>query len=80
MEDAIVPIDGWNRSVAEASTVLAMILTPRASRPHGCRARGGGAADVRLAEILRFYAVYRERMIDAQQRDLSAFREEMGAS
>ena len=26
VEDAIVPVDGWNRPVAGASTVLAMIL------------------------------------------------------
>jgi hypothetical protein len=34
---------------------------------------------VTLGDTDRVYAVYRERMIDAQRRHLDAFREEMGA-
>jgi uncharacterized phosphosugar-binding protein len=89
VEDAIVPIEGWNRPVSGASTVLAMILT------HELIARTASALATRGVELPTFasptvpgvtlgdtdrvYATYRERMIDAQRRHLAAFRQEMGA-
>ena len=89
VEDAIVPIDGWSRPVAGASTVLAMILTHEliARTAAALAARGvelptfasPTIPGVTLGDTDRVYAVYRERMIDAQQRHLPAFRAEMGA-
>jgi uncharacterized phosphosugar-binding protein len=89
VEDAIVPVDGWSRPVAGSSTVLAMILT------HELIARTAVALASRGVELPTFasptvpgvtlgdtdqvYAVYRERMLDAQSRHLAAFRREMGA-
>lgn len=88
IEDAIVAVDGWSRPVSGASTVLAMVLT------HELIARTAMAlADrgielptfasptvpgVTLGDTDRVYTVYRERMLDAQQRHLPAFREAMG--
>ena len=89
VEDSIVPVDGWSRPVAGSSTVLAMILT------HELIARTAGKLSERGVELPTFasptipgvtlgdtdqvYAVYRERMLDAQQRHLPAFRASMGA-
>ena len=84
-----MPIDGWSRPVAGASTVLAMILTHEliARTAAALAARGvelptfasPTIPGVTLGDTDRVYAVYRERMIDAQQRHLPAFRAEMGA-
>lgn len=89
VEDAIVPIDGWSRPVSGSSTVLAMILT------HELIARTAQRlADqhielptfasptipgVTLGDTDRVYTIYRQRMLDAQQRHLPAFRTSMGA-
>jgi uncharacterized phosphosugar-binding protein len=89
VEDAVVPIDGWSRPVSGSSTVLAMVLT------HELIARTAAALSERgielptfssptipgvtLGDTDRIYATYRERMLDAQQRQLAAFRREMGA-
>jgi uncharacterized phosphosugar-binding protein len=89
VEDAIVPVEGWSRPVAGASTVLAMVLT------HELIARTAVALATRGVELPTFasptipgvtlgdtdrvYAAYSERMIAAQQRHLPAFRAEMGA-
>ena len=89
VEDAIVPIEGWSRPVAGSSTVLAMMLM------HELIARTAVAlADrgielpvfasptipgVTLRDTDRVYAVYRERMLEAQRRQLPAFRAAMGA-
>jgi len=89
VEDAIVPIEGWSRPVSGSSTVLAMVLT------HELIARTAAALSARGVELPTFssptipgvtlgdtdrvYATYRERMLDAQQRHLPAFRAEMGA-
>ena len=88
VEDAVVPIDGWSRPVAGASTVLAMILTHEliARTAAALSARGielptfasPTVPGVTLGDTDRVYATYRERMIDAQRRHLDAFREEMG--
>lgn len=89
VEDAIVPIDGWSRPVSGSSTVLAMVLT------HELIARTAAALSARGVELPTFssptipgvtlgdtdrvYATYRERMLEAQQRQLPAFKEAMGA-
>ena len=88
VEDAIVPVDGWTRPVAGASTVLAMILT------HELIARTATALAARGVELPTFasptipgvtlgdtdlvYAEYCERMMEAQRRHLPTFRREMG--
>ncbi len=88
VEDAIVPVAGWSRPVAGASTVLAMILT------HELIARTATALADRGVELPTFasptipgvtlgdtdlvYAEYREHMLEAQRRHLPAFRREMG--
>jgi uncharacterized phosphosugar-binding protein len=89
VEDAIVPIDGWSRPVAGSSTVLAMALTHELiARTAAALAERGvelptfaspTIAGVTLGDTDRVYAVYRERMLDAQRRHLPAFRSEMGA-
>jgi uncharacterized phosphosugar-binding protein len=89
VEDAIVPVDGWSRPVAGSSTVLAMALTHEliARTAVALAARGvelptfasPTIPGVTLGDTDRVYAVYRERMLEAQQRHLPAFRAEMGA-
>lgn len=87
IEDAIVPIDGWSRPVSGSSTVLAMILA------HELIARTATALSKRGIEMPVFasptiagvtlhdtdiiYGVYRERMLQAQQKHLPAFQEKM---
>jgi uncharacterized phosphosugar-binding protein len=87
VEDALVPIDGWSRPVAGSSTVLAMSLT------HELIARTAAALAERGIELPTFasptvpgvtltdtdevYGVYRERMLEAQQRQLPAFQAAM---
>ncbi len=87
VEDAIVPIEGWSRPVAGSSTVLAMALT------HELIARTATALSQRGVELPTFasptvpgvtltdtdqvYGVYRERMLEAQRRQLPAFQAAM---
>ncbi len=89
VEDSIVPIEGWSRPVSGSSTVLAMVLT------HELIARTAQALarrhveppvfasptipGVTLGDTDRVYTVYRQRMLDAQQRHLPTFRATMGA-
>jgi len=87
VEDAIVPIDGWSRPVSGSSTVLAMILT------HELIARTADQLAKRNVELPVFasptipgvtlhdtdviYGVYREKMIEAQQKHLATFQATM---
>ena len=87
VEDAIVPVDGWSRPVSGSSTVLAMALT------HELIARTATALAARGVELPTFasptvpgvtltdtdevYGIYRERMLEAQQRQLPAFQSAM---
>ncbi len=87
IEDAIVPVEGWSRPVSGSSTVLAMILA------HELIARTATAlskkgvempvfssptiAGVTLHDTDIIYGVYRERMIEAQQKHLKTFQKKM---
>ena len=89
VEDAIVPVEGWSRPVAGSSTVLAMVLTHELIARTAVALAGRGVElptfasptvpGVTLDDTDRVYAVYRERMLDAQRRQLPAFRAAMGA-
>ena len=84
VEDAIVKINGWSRPVAGSSTVMAMILT------HELIARTAASLASRGVELPTFasptvpgvtlhdtdivYGSYRERMVEAQRRQLDAFK------
>lgn len=90
VEDAVVPIEGWSRPVSGTSTVLAMILTHELIARTASELSQRGVelptfasptvAGVTLGDTDEVYAVYRERMLDAQRRHLPAFREAMRAS
>lgn len=87
VEDAIVDVDGWSRPVAGSSTVLAMSLA------HELVARTATVLAARDVEMPTFasptvpgvtltdtdevYGIYRERMIEAQRKQLPAFKEAM---
>jgi uncharacterized phosphosugar-binding protein len=87
VEDAIVDVEGWSRPVAGSSTVLAMSLA------HELVARTATALAERGIELPTFasptvpgvtltdtdevYGIYRERMIEAQRKQLPAFKEAM---
>jgi uncharacterized phosphosugar-binding protein len=87
VEDAIVPIEGWSRPVSGSSTVLAMILT------HELIARTADALSKKGIELPVFasptiegvtmkdtdiiYGIYREKMLEAQQKHLATFQETM---
>jgi uncharacterized phosphosugar-binding protein len=87
IEDAIVPIDGWSRPVSGSSTVLAMIMTHEliARTAQNLSKRGielptfasPTIAGVTLHDTDVIYGVYRERMIEAQQKHLPAFQAKM---
>lgn len=89
VEDAIVPIEGWSRPVSGSSTVLAMVLTHELIARTAAALAGRGVElptfssptipGVTLGDTDRVYATYRERMLDAQQRHLPAFKQSMGA-
>jgi uncharacterized phosphosugar-binding protein len=89
VEDAIVPVEGWSRPVAGSSTVLAMVLTHELIARTAVVLAGRGielptfasptVPGVTLGDTDRVYAVYRERMLEAQRRQLPAFRAAMGA-
>ena len=89
VEDAIVAVEGWSRPVAGSSTVLAMVLTHELIARTAVALAGRGVElptfasptvpGVTLGDTDRVYAVYRERMLDAQRRQLPAFRTAMGA-
>ncbi|MCX5581275.1 SIS domain-containing protein [Kaistia terrae] len=87
VEDAIVPIEGWSRPVSGSSTVLAMVLT------HELIARTADALSKKGLELPVFasptiegvtlhdtdviYGIYREKMLEAQQKHLATFQETM---
>jgi uncharacterized phosphosugar-binding protein len=87
IEDAIVPIEGWSRPVAGSSTVLAMIMMHEliARTAQGLAKRGielpvfasPTIAGVTLHDTDMIYGVYRERMIEAQQKHLNQFKKSM---
>lgn len=90
VEDAIVPIEGWQRPVSGSSTVLAMVLTHEliARTAVALAARGvelptfasPTIPGVTLGDTDRVYATYREQMLEAHRRHLDAFRAEMSAT
>ena len=87
VEDAIVPVDGWSRPVAGSSTVLAMSLAHELiARTATVLAERGvelptfaspTVPGVTLTDTDEVYGIYRERMIEAQRKQLPAFKEEM---
>ena len=89
IEDAIVPIEGWSRPVSGSSTVLAMILMHEllAETAQKLAQRGidlpvfasPTIAGVTLHDTDVIYGIYREQMIDAQQKHLATFKKTMAA-
>ena len=89
IEDAIVPIKGWSRPVSGSSTVLAMIMMHEliARTAQNLADRGielpvfasPTIAGVTLHDTDVIYGVYRERMIEAQQKHLPQFKKTMAA-
>ncbi len=87
IEDAIVPIEGWSRPVSGSSTVLAMILMHEliAETAQKLAERGielpvfasPTIAGVTLQDTDNIYGIYRERMIEAQQKHLPQFKKSM---
>jgi uncharacterized phosphosugar-binding protein len=89
IEDAIVPIDGWSRPVSGSSTVLAMILMHELIARTAQKLADRGVelpvfasptiAGVTLHDTDMIYGIYRERMIEAQQKHLAQFKKTMAA-
>jgi uncharacterized phosphosugar-binding protein len=87
VEDAIVPIKGWSRPVSGASTVLAMIMMHELISETAQKLAERGIElpvfasptipGVTLHDTDMIYGVYRERMIEAQQKHLPAFKKSM---
>jgi uncharacterized phosphosugar-binding protein len=87
IEDAIVPVEGWSRPVAGSSTVLAMIMMHEliARTAEALASRGielpvfasPTIAGVTLHDTDMIYGIYRERMIEAQQKHLEQFKTSM---
>lgn len=87
VEDAIVPIEGWSRPVSGSSTVLAMIMMHElVSRTAQKLADRGVELPVFASPTIEgvtlhdtdvIYGVYRERMIEAQQKQLEEFKRVM---
>lgn len=87
VEDAIVKIEGWSRPVSGASTVLAMIMMHELISETAQKLAQRGIElpvfasptipGVTLHDTDRIYGVYRERMIEAQQKHLPAFKKAM---
>jgi uncharacterized phosphosugar-binding protein len=87
IEDAIVPIKGWSRPVAGASTVLAMIMMHELVAQSAQKLADRGIelpvfasptiAGVTMADTDVIYGIYRERMIAAQQKHLPQFKKSM---
>lgn len=87
IEDAIVPIKGWSRPVSGSSTVLAMImmheLVSRTAQKLADRGielpvfASPTIAGVTLHDTDIIYGVYRERMLEAQQKHLPQFKKSM---
>ena len=89
IEDAIVPIKGWSRPVAGSSTVLAMIMMHELIAESAQKLADRGIelpvfasptiAGVTLHDTDVIYGIYRERMIEAQQKHLPQFKKTMAA-
>jgi uncharacterized phosphosugar-binding protein len=87
IEDAIVPIKGWSRPVSGSSTVLAMMMMHELIARTAQRLADQGIelpvfasptiAGVTLQDTDNIYGVYRERMIEAQQKHLPQFKKSM---
>ncbi|HHY50914.1 MAG TPA: sugar isomerase domain-containing protein [Alphaproteobacteria bacterium] len=87
IEDAIVSVEGWSRPVSGSSTVLAMILmheliarTATALSQRGIELpvfASPTIAGVTLHDTDMIYGIYRERMIEAQQKHLAQFKKSM---
>jgi uncharacterized phosphosugar-binding protein len=90
IEDAIVPVEGWDRPVSGSSTVLAMILMHElVARTATELAKRGielpvfaspTVAGVTLHDTDMIYGVYREHMLEAQQKHLVHFRRSMAGN
>ncbi|HEV7275742.1 MAG TPA: sugar isomerase domain-containing protein [Devosiaceae bacterium] len=89
IEDAIVPIEGWSRPVSGSSTVLAMIMMHELIARTAQKLSQRGVelpvfasptiAGVTLHDTDVIYGIYRERMIEAQQKHLPQFKKTMAA-
>jgi uncharacterized phosphosugar-binding protein len=89
IEDAIVPIEGWSRPVSGSSTVLAMILMHELIAQTAQKLSQRGVelpvfasptiAGVTLHDTDVIYGIYRERMLEAQQKHLPQFKKTMAA-
>lgn len=87
IEDAIVNVKGWSRPVSGSSTVLAMIMMHELIARTAQRLADRGIelpvfasptiAGVTLQDTDNIYGVYRERMIEAQQKHLPQFKKSM---
>ena len=87
VEDAIVPIEGWSRPVSGSSTVLAMILTHELiARTADALAKKGIELPVFASPTIEgvtlhdtdiIYGIYREKMLEAQQKHLQIFQDTM---
>ena len=87
VEDAIVPIEGWSRPVSGSSTVLAMIMMHELLSQTALKLAQRGIElpvfasptipGVTLHDTDMIYGVYRERIIEAQQKHLPQFKRSM---
>src|SRR3569623_1703625 len=89
VEDAIVPSMGWSRPVAGSSTVLAMMMMHELLAESAQKLADRGIElpvfasptipGVTLHDTDIIYGVYRERMLEAQQKHLPQFKKSMAA-
>lgn len=89
VEDAIVEVKGWSRPVAGSSTVLAMMMMHELVARTAQKLADQGIelpvfasptiAGVTLHDTDIIYGVYRERMLEAQQKHLPQFKKSMAA-
>jgi uncharacterized phosphosugar-binding protein len=89
VEDAIVAIKGWSRPVSGSSTVLAMMMMHELVSRTAQKLADRGVelpvfasptiAGVTLHDTDIIYGVYRERMLEAQQKHLPQFKKSMAA-
>jgi uncharacterized phosphosugar-binding protein len=89
VEDAIVAIEGWSRPVSGSSTVLAMMMMHELVSRTAQKLADRGVelpvfasptiAGVTLHDTDIIYGVYRERMLEAQQKHLPQFKKSMAA-
>ena len=89
VEDAIVDIKGWSRPVSGSSTILAMMMMHELVSRTAQKLADKGIelpvfasptiAGVTLHDTDIIYGVYRERMLEAQQKHLPQFKKSMAA-